>query len=46
MWDHTWDMLTNEKYLNIPYEKWNEVDIFDIRFEICLHIRFDNNQAL
>jgi hypothetical protein len=33
MWDHTWDMLTNEKYLNIPYEKWNEVDIFDIRFD-------------
>tara|TARA_R110001592_G_scaffold348140_1_gene642089 strand:+ start:6582 stop:7499 length:918 start_codon:yes stop_codon:yes gene_type:complete len=33
MWDHTWDMLTNKKYLNIPYKKWDEVDIFDIRFD-------------
>ena len=31
LWDNTWDILTNKEYLNIPYNNWNEVDIFDIR---------------
>ena len=34
MWDNTWDEITNEKYLNIPYEKWNEGDIFKIRYDL------------
>jgi hypothetical protein len=34
MWDSTWDEITNEKYLNIPYEKWNEGDIFKIRYDL------------
>lgn len=33
MWDITWDVITNKKYLNHPYDKWNEIDIFDIRFK-------------
>ena len=34
MWDHTWDEITNEKYLNIPYEDWSKADIFDIRYDL------------
>ena len=30
MWDSTWDILTNEKYLNHPNELWDSIDIFDI----------------
>jgi hypothetical protein len=30
MWDQTWDVLTNQKYQNIPYEEWDKVDIFNI----------------
>ena len=31
MWDNTWDEITNQDYLNIPYDEWNKGDIFDIR---------------
>lgn len=31
LWDHTWDEITNPQYHNISYDKWKEVDIFDIR---------------
>lgn len=34
MWDHTWDEITNEKYLNIPYENWDKGDIFDVRYDL------------
>jgi len=34
MWDHTWDEITNEKYLDIPYENWDKADIFDIRYDL------------
>ena len=34
MWDHTWDEITNEKYLNIPYDQWDKADIFDIRHDL------------
>jgi hypothetical protein len=30
MWDSTWDVLTNEKYMNHPNESWDSIDIFDI----------------
>lgn len=30
MWDSTWDILTNEKYMNHPNESWDSIDIFDI----------------
>ena len=30
MWDSTWDILTNEKYLQHPNESWDSIDIFDI----------------
>ena len=31
MWDATWDEITNQDYLNIPYEDWNKANIYDIR---------------
>ena len=31
LWDYTWDEITNPDYQNIPYQHWNEVDIFTIR---------------
>ena len=31
MWDNTWDEITNQDYLNVPYDEWNKGDIFDIR---------------
>ena len=31
MWDNTWDEITNQDYLGVPYEEWNKADIFDIR---------------
>jgi hypothetical protein len=31
MWDNTWDEITNQDYLDVPYEEWNKGDIFDIR---------------
>jgi hypothetical protein len=34
MWDHTWDEITNEKYLDVPYENWDKADIFDIRYDL------------
>lgn len=34
MWDWTWDEITNKKYMDIPYDKWNETDIFDIRYDL------------
>ena len=30
MWDSSWDILTNEKYLNHPNESWDSIDIFDV----------------
>ena len=34
MWDHTWDEITNEKYIDIPYDQWDKADIFDIRHDL------------
>ncbi|MDB4342806.1 hypothetical protein OAA23_00225 [bacterium] len=31
MWDGTWDEITCANYLDVPYDSWNKVDIFDIR---------------
>lgn len=33
LWDASWDEITNPKYLNILYDDWNKVDIFDIRYD-------------
>jgi hypothetical protein len=32
-WDHTWDALVADRYVNIPCEHWDKVDIFDIRWD-------------
>lgn len=34
MWDHTWDEITNKNYQKVPYDKWNQSDIFDIRYQL------------
>jgi|688.fasta_scaffold14744_7 hypothetical protein len=31
MWDYSWDEITNERYMNVPYADWNATDVFDIR---------------
>ena len=31
LWDQTWDEITNPMYQGVPYDEWNQVDIFDIR---------------
>jgi hypothetical protein len=31
MWDATWDEITNSDWKHINYDKWNEVDLFDVR---------------
>lgn len=32
MWDFTWDVLTNPDYMQVPYNQWDEEDIYNIRF--------------
>lgn len=32
LWDVTWDVLVSDKYLNVPYNEWDKVDTFDIRW--------------
>ena len=34
LWDTSWDEITNPQYLNIDYNKWDEVDVFDIRYDL------------
>ena len=34
MWDYTWDEITNEKYIDVPYDQWDKADIFDIRYDL------------
>ena len=31
LWDNTWDEITNSDWMHVDYNKWNEVDLFDIR---------------
>ena len=31
LWDHTWDEITNSNYINLPYDKWDKSNIFDIQ---------------
>ena len=31
LWDNTWDEITNSDWMHVDYDKWNEVDLFDIR---------------
>jgi len=30
-WDSSWDILVNEKFMNIPYENYIDIDIHEIR---------------
>jgi hypothetical protein len=32
MWDHTWDEITNQRYMDVPYAEWNSTDVYDIRY--------------
>jgi len=31
LWDNTWDVITDKDYIDIPYNNWDQVDVFDIR---------------
>ena len=31
LWDWTWDEITHESYLNVPYDQWNKSNIFEIQ---------------
>jgi hypothetical protein len=33
-WDATWDEITDNNYINIPYTDWNKHDVFKTRHEI------------
>lgn len=33
MWDHTWDEITDPDWMDVPYDKWDNSDIFDIRYK-------------
>lgn len=34
LWDSSWDVISHPYFDDIPYEKWNEIDTFDIRHYI------------
>ena len=34
LWDPTWDEITDPNYLNIDSDKWDQVDVFDIRYNL------------
>lgn len=34
LWDWTWDELVNKNYQNVPYDKWNKANIFDIQSKV------------
>ena len=34
LWDWTWDEITNQSYMQVPYTDWNKSDIFDIRHNL------------
>ena len=40
LWDWTWDEITDPLYINVPYDEWDKVDIFDIRY----NSKFNSNQ--
>ena len=33
-WDHTWDEITDPNYINVPYNNWEDYDVYDIRHQI------------
>ena len=37
LWDNTWDEITHSNYINISYEDWDTVDIFDIRNDLKIN---------
>lgn len=38
-WDKTWDEITNPDYLDIPYDKWDEYDVYEIRNQLKVNNR-------
>ncbi len=34
MWDNTWDEITNQRYMDVPYAEWNDTDVYDIRYHM------------
>jgi len=33
-WDSSWDEITNKQYLAVPYKEWDNVDVFDVRYDL------------
>lgn len=42
LWDWTWDEITDPSYINVSYDKWDKVDLFDIRY----NSKFISNQEI
>jgi hypothetical protein len=40
MWDSTWDEITNQRYIDVPYAEWNNTDVFEIRH----NMKMDNDE--
>jgi len=36
-WDHTWDEITDDNYLDIPYNEWENYDVYQIRHQLKLN---------
>jgi hypothetical protein len=41
MWDHSWDEITNQRYMDVPYAEWNSTDVYDIRH----HMKTDDAEV-
>jgi len=44
-WDSSWDILVNDKFKNIPYEKCIDIDIHEIRYQ-CLDLDNPNVKSI
>jgi hypothetical protein len=32
LWDITWDSISHPQYHNVPYDSWNNLDTYDVRY--------------
>lgn len=32
LWDSSWDVISHPNYSNVEYKKWNDLDVYDIRY--------------
>lgn len=36
-WDYTWDEITDPEYLNVPYNDWDQYDVYEIRNQLKIN---------